>query len=422
MKRKERRRQPEQAGFEGETEKGSSGIPRIPSPSLANAWKVRSAVTMSTGFDAMKGANTKPLEQRLTKILEEKRAMDMAANGGVVPVTVAPNSPEYTAKVRELTREIKKELSVIRILQPIVAGHTKEVDAAVEAVLKTNNEERQEAGEANQLSKLYNYATQAGNRVLSFVATAEDATGDTDKVANFQEGQEGRFDAELQDTATAVLMVEQVLGKLKEHTLPKTVTINVTQEDLYSQSDAVSTNFNAVARRLADLLERERKIKAEYEKAREVLMVLMQYATDRGADARNVQAAQAAQEGAAPVAGALLEENATEKMIPRAVDFQQLRERNMKLLGPNPITADDLATGVLEKNLTAELGQDPEFGSLKQLAKVGAPPEMLSMKIPNVSQPHHVPGSKAREPLIVAIEQGAMGAAANLWTEIESLR
>merc|ERR1719359_448909 len=107
-------------------------------------------------------------------------------------------------------------------------------------------------------------------------------------------------------------MVEQVLGKLKEFTLPKTVTINVTQEELYTSSDEVTGSFNALARRLADLEKREKALKAEYEKAKAVIVVLTQYATDRGADARNVmeQRAQAEEQQAAAAA-------AKEALVPK---------------------------------------------------------------------------------------------------------
>jgi len=376
-----------------ETTEKAPGIPNVPNPQQADAFEVPSASEMVKAYAVMDTSKVgkDPLKARLQRILDANKEEES---------TPAPPSAEDSAEYEAaVSAAMERALDIERAQQelwPVVNEQVRMVEQSVRALEQENDQERATARESNQMSTLYNAAAPVSNGVLGFVKTTDGQVNDAKSVEKYESVEDGDFEDNLEETATAVLMVEQVLDKLKTRTTPRLVNINITQEGLYTTSERMSEDFNGNARRIKGLQDRTVQIEGELTKAKEVLNVLTQYATDRSADAS----------AAAPVAEtAPAEEAANPEALVQLRDThngtstvpldEQMREtvkmRAWKMLGR--MTTDQLAKGV-----TGETRISPEAFAMA-LPKIDTPPELKQITMPKQVSPP--PMNKAQIPAIV---------------------
>jgi hypothetical protein len=354
-----------------ETEKGPSGIPQIPNPAQADSFEVPSASDMVRAYDVMDTTKVgqDPLKARLQRILDSQKTDES---------TPAPPSPEDSAAYEAaIGTAMERALDIERAQQelwPVVNEQVRMVEQAVVALEQENDQERATAAESNQMSTLYNAAAPVSNGVLSFVKTSDGQTSDASSIGKYEGVEDGDFEDNLQETATAVLMVEQVLDKLKTKTTPRLVNINITQESLYNTSEHMSEDFNGNARRIKGIQDRAGLLEKELTKAKEVLNVLTQYATDRAADA---SAAAPVEE--APEALVQLRDNQNDTS--KAAPEDWLEEVKMHAFRMNGrMSPDKMAKVSSEKRMsTAAFPMD--------LPKIDTPPELKQITMPSQVSP-----------------------------------
>jgi len=375
-----------------ETAEKAPGIPNVPNPQQADAFEVPSASEMVKAYAVMDTTKVgkDPLKARLQRILDANKE---EASTPAPPS--AEDSAEYEAAV---SAAMERALDIERAQQelwPVVNEQVRMVEQSVKALVQENDQERATARESNQMSTLYNAAAPVSNGVLGFVKTTDGQVNDAKSVEKYESVEDGDFEDNLEETATAVLMVEQVLDKLKTRTTPRLVNINITQEGLYTTSEKMSEDFNGNARRIKGLQDRTEQIESELTKAKEVLNVLTQYATDRSADASAAAPAETAPEEAAAAPEALMQLRDTQSGASKVPLDEQMREtvkmRAWKMLGH--MTTDQLAKGV-----TGETRISPEAFAMA-LPKIDTPPELKQITMPTQVSPP--PMNRAQIPAIV---------------------
>lgn len=355
-----------------ETEEAPGGIPQVPNPQQAASFEVPGVSDMVAAYDVMDTTKVgkDPLKARLQRILEANSEDE---------TTPAPPSPEDTAAYEAaIGAAMERALDIERAQQeiwPAVNDQVRKVEQAVRALEQENEQERATAGESNQMSTLYNAAAPVSNGVLSFVKTSDGQTSDAQSIGKYEGVEDGDFEDNLEETATAVLMVEQVLDKLKTKTTPRLVTINITQEGLYNTSEHMSEDFNGNARRIVGLKDRMETLESELVKAREVLNVLTQYATDRTADA-SAAAPVAAPEEAAPEA--LVQLRDTSKVPEDELMREEVKMRELKLDGR-------MSPGQMAKVASGKRMSPSAFAM--ELPKIDTPPDLKQITIPNQVSP-----------------------------------
>lgn len=354
-----------------EANETEDGIPQVPNPQQAASFEVPGVSDMVAAYDVMDTTKVgkDPLKARLQRILDANKEEE---------TTPAPPSPEDTAAYEAaIGAAMERALDIERAQQelwPVINEQVRTVEQAVVALEQENEQERATAAESNQMSTLYNAAAPVSNGVLSFVKTSDGQTSDAQSVGKYEGNEDGDFEENLEETATAVLMVEQVLDKLKTKTTPRLVSINITQEGLYNTSEHMSEDFNGNARRIKGLEDRARQIEAELTKAKEVLNVLTQYATDRTADAS----------AAAPVAApeeapeALVQLRDTSKVPEDELFREEVKMRQFKMDGR--MSPDQMAKVASGKRMA------PSAFAM-ELPKIDTPPDLKQITIPNQVSP-----------------------------------
>jgi len=278
------------------------------------------------------------------------------------------------------TAESAGPAEAIRQLQPFIKDLSKKVAQIKDVLIEENDESQSGAQQANMLAQSYNAAAPVSNGVWSFLKDVDTATGQAGKVADFEGREDGEFDENIQEAASAVTMISQVLKNLKDVILPRLMLVNGTLDNLYNESDRISEIFNGNARRLTDLQNRSAVLKQELDKSNLVYNVLIEYSTHHQAD--RIAAAEAAGKGVGdleapiPPAPSLLEEqNQAEKtgvpkrppsslleemakaiMVPRSSQMQVLREWQAK---KHPFSTTGMAvTALSERNVSESFQLD----------------------------------------------------------------
>lgn len=368
------------------------GIPQVPIPSQSAGFDVPSARDMASYFNVLDETKVgqDPLKARLTRILEETKA-DREGT------TAAPPNAEDTAKykqdLRDMMARAKEAERAQQELWPVINEQVRIVEQAVTMLQQENNKARSNAQQTNQMGELYNPAATGANAAEGFLKTNDQQIHDAENVENYESIEDGDFEDNLHETATAVLMVEQVLTKLNERTVPSLVQINMTQESLYNVSDHMSQDFNAVARRLTGLQQRAGSLTKELSMAKEVLNILTQYAVDRSADAKaQTEFEPEAESGAASLlqeAGrssptSFLEETDASKVPEDELMREEVRRRGWEqdAVLHGPMDSDRLAKGEIAENKITPAAFGMEWGKL-------ATPPTIALK--EIAMPKVVP-------------------------------
>lgn len=382
-----------------------------------------------------------PLATRLATILAKQKAeeaMEHLGEGGTkyAAAMSGPGTPGYEEAIQALTADIAAAATAMRELEPMVDDQGRAIDKATGDLIEENDDEKASAETMNHLMAIYNLAVPPINAGAMFVKNVAKNNADATKVNNYEAGATGTYEEELEQMASAVMMVDQVLAKLKKFTMPKVVNINISQEALYSSSDRISSNFNAVARRLVGLQNRHDTLKREYTKAQDVIGILTTYATERTADASASTAAPAAETPVpAPAPAGFVQLNATEasslmetaeKWTPETVKkkLEDVKEREMRMYQFDALNSDALAKDSIGRPIKNDLTAHPEQLGGDTWPKLDnpLPPQLLDSN-PKFFVPTARPEQKPAAPSLLSEVSGAIESVPKrAWIELESLR
>lgn len=382
--------------------------------------------------DRMKNGDA--FSNRLKKLLVELAPEDQNK-----PPPPEEKNEEWKKNVRTLVGDMNGVQNAVRMLEPIIDQQSNQVEQVRQLLVAENDQSQYGAQQTNVLGQTYNAAAPVSNGIWHFLRDVDGTTSQAQKVETFESQEDGDFDENIQEAAAAVTMINQVLTNLKGTILPRMVTVNVTVEGLYNESDRISEIFNGNARRLTNLKERQTMLEAEMAKAKEVMGVLTEFATRHSSDmaTENAQAAGAA-EGASLLqehdqgaslydqGAALLQEHALpalKEVPPNGGAMHVLREWQAKR---HPFSTTGLAVTALgETNISKHISEAfamdiPSLEAPTPFPPLKEVPTLKPLKVTETVAPAPVQEAvNTTEPsgILASVESVAAG----LWQEVTSI-